>query len=61
MSLKNSTPQKTAKKRTRMSQRQLTLYGYLKDLRMIAKLRSDAQRVADDDATKYFLLEVVLG
>ena len=60
MSLKNSTPRKTAKKRTRMSQLQLTLYGYLKYHRMIAKLRSDAQRVADDDATKYFLLEVVL-
>ena len=55
-----STPRKTSKKWTRMSQWQLILYGYLKDHRMIAKLYWDAQRVADDDAIKYFLLEFVL-
>ena len=55
-----STPRKTSKKWTRMSQWQLILYGYLKDPRMIAKLHWDAQSVADDDAIKYFLLEFVL-
>ena len=53
------TPRKTAKTRIRMSQWQLTLYGYLKDHSMIAKLHWDAQRVADD-TIKYFLLEFVL-
>ena len=33
-----STPRKTGKKQTRMFLRQLTHYGYLKDLRIIAKL-----------------------
>ena len=33
-----STTRKTMRKRTRMSQRQLTHYGYLKDRRIIAKL-----------------------
>ena len=33
-----STPRKTRRKRTRMSLRQLTHYGYLKDGRIIAKL-----------------------
>ena len=55
-----STPRKTSKKWTWMSQWQLTLDGYLKDHRMIAKLHWDAQRVADDDAIKYFLLELIL-
>ena len=43
-----------------MCQRQLTFSGYLKDHRRIAKLHLDAQRVADDKAIKYFLLEFVL-
>ena len=33
-----NTTRKTRRKRTRMSQRQLTHYGYLKDRRIIAKL-----------------------
>ena len=49
-----------AKKRTRMSQLQLTFSGYLKDHRMIAKLHLEVHRVADDEAIKYFLLEFVL-